>query len=326
MTQPATSAAGGSRFLPVVERYGLLSIWVVLIAVFGAIRPGTFLQWDTVSLVLGSQSVLVILALALMVPLAAGDFDLSVAAVMTFSAMLFALATVVHGIGLAAAIVLVLLVGLVIGLINALFIVYFGINSLIITLGTGTFISGLVLWVSGSQTISGISPALIQFLIIDRILGIPVAFYCGLLLCLLLAYAFSRTLLGLRILFVGRNRGVARLSGIPVAKLRVGCLIASAIGASLAGIVYAGTNGAADPSSGLSFLLPAFAAVFLGSTTLVPGRFNAFGTFVSVYFLMTGITGLTMLGVETFVQNLFYGGALVLAVTLSQLAGGKAAE
>jgi ribose transport system permease protein len=90
-------------------------------------------------------------------------------------------------------------------------------------------------------------------------------------------------------------------------------------------VLYAGTTGGADPSSGASFLLPAFAAAFLGATSIVPGRFNPWGSFIAVYFLVTGITGLQLLGVESFVQQLFYGGALVVAVVLSRLIGGRAA-
>jgi ribose transport system permease protein len=70
--------------------------------------------------------------------------------------------------------------------------------------------------------------------------------------------------------------------------------------------------------------LPAFAAAFLGATTVNPGRFNPRGAMISVYFLVTGITGLSILGVSTFVQDLFYGGALVIAVTLSQIVRGRA--
>ena len=70
----------------------------------------------------------------------------------------------------------------------------------------------------------------------------------------------------------------------------------------------------------MSFLLPAYAAAFLGATSIVPGRFNSWGSIIAVYFLVTGITGLQLLGVQSFVQQLFYGGALVLAVALSQLA------
>lgn len=78
-------------------------------------------------------------------------------------------------------------------------------------------------------------------------------------------------------------------------------------------------TGSADPLSGLTYLLPAFAAAFLGATSINPGRFNAWGSVVAVYFLVSGITGLTILGVDTYVQNLFYGGGLVIAVALSQL-------
>lgn len=110
---------------------------------------------------------------------------------------------------------------------------------------------------------------------------------------------------------------MARLSGLHVDRIRGGALVTSALVAALAGIVYAGMLGGADPSSGQSFMLPAFAAAFLGATAIVPGRFNAFGTLVAVYFLVAGVVGLQMLGVASFVQQLFYGGALVVAVALS---------
>jgi ribose transport system permease protein len=87
--------------------------------------------------------------------------------------------------------------------------------------------------------------------------------------------------------------------------------------ASVAGVLYAGTSASADPNSGDSFMLPAFAAAFLGSTAIVPGRFNAWGSFAAVYFLVTGIYGLSLMGIQVFIQNLFYGGALIIAVALS---------
>jgi ribose transport system permease protein len=133
-------------------------------------------------------------------------------------------------------------------------------------------------------------------------------------------YVFEFMPVGRRLLFVGRGRGVARLSGIRVARLRWGSLAASGVISAFAGILYCGTLGSADPTSSLSFLLPAFAAAFLGATTVMPGRFNPIGSIAAVYFLVTGITGLQLLGVQTFVQQLFYGGALVLAVALSQFA------
>jgi ribose transport system permease protein len=97
-------------------------------------------------------------------------------------------------------------------------------------------------------------------------------------------------------------------------------MMASGVIGASAGALYVGTLGGADPSSGLTFLLPGFAAAFLGATAIIPGRFNPGGSLVAVYFLVSGITGLIILGVESFVQDLFYGGALVVAVVLSQIA------
>ena len=183
-----------------------------------------------------------------------------------------------------------------------------------------TFIAGVILWISNSQTVSGISDTLINVVVVDRFLGIPLEFYYGIALGLIMLYVFEFMPIGRRLLFVGRGRSVARLSGIRVSRLRWGALVASGLISAFAGVLYAGTLGSTDPTSSLSFLLPAFAAAFLGATTIMPGRFNPLGSIAAVYFLVTGITGLQLLGVQTFVQQLFYGGALILAVALSQLA------
>ena len=101
--------------------------------------------------------------------------------------------------------------------------------------------------------------------------------------------------------------------------MRAWALVASGVIAAIAGVLYTGMRGAADPTSALTFLLPAIAAAYLGSTSIYPGRFNAPGACIAVFFLSTGIMGLNFLGADTFVQNLFYGGGLVAAVSISQL-------
>lgn len=301
------------------ESYALVAALVILFAVFAMILPNTFFTWANVSTMLGSQSVLVFLTLALIIPLTSGDFDLSVAAILTISAMTLAVLNARLGIALPIAILGSLCVGLIAGLVNAFFILYFRIPSLIVTLGIGTFLNGLTLWMSNSATIGGIDFALVKLVVGTRLFGIPLAFYYAIVMAGVIWYVFGFTSAGRRLLFVGRGRDVARLSGIQVDRVRAASLIASALIASVAGVVYSGTIGAADPNSGNSFLLPAFAAAFLGATAITPGRFNPVGSVVAVYFIVIGITGLTMLGIQSFVQNLFYGGALVLAVALSQL-------
>ena len=308
------------RLSALAERYALLVAWGLTCVIFGILRPDTFLTTSNFTTIFGSQAILVVLTLALLVPLTAGDYDLSVAATMGLSAMTLAILNVNHHWSIWAAIPAALAVGLLVGLINGALVVLLDIDSLIATLGTSTFISGVILWISSSQTISGISDQLINIVVIDRYLGIPLEFYYGIALGLVMLYVFEFMPIGRRLLFVGRGRGVARLSGIRVSRLRWGALAASGLISAFAGILYAGTLGSADPTSALSFLLPAFAAAFLGATTIMPGRFNPLGSIAAVYFLVTGITGLQLLGVETFVQQLFYGGALVLAVALSQYA------
>jgi len=301
------------------ERFGLIVAWIVVLVLFSALSPDSFMSWINFSTMLSSQAILVVLTLGLIIPLTAGDFDLSVASTMVLSAMTVAVMNSLHGAPLGAALLVALALGVFIGAVNALFVLYFRIHSLIVTLGTGTFINGVVLWLSGSQTIGGVSMNLVNWVIVYRIGGISLSFYYAAILCGVLWYFLEYTTPGRRLLFVGRGREVARLSGIAVDRVRFLSFVASGVIAALAGILYVGTTGSADPLSGLTYLLPAFAAAFLGATSIVPGRFNPWGSFVAVYFLVSGITGLTILGVDTFVQNLFYGGGLVIAVALSQL-------
>lgn len=303
-----------------VERYAVLGAWAGIIVLFGILRPETFLTVDNMSTILGSQAVLVVLTFALLIPLTTGDYDLSVAANLTFSAMLVSILNVNEGWAIGPAILFALAVGATIGAINGALTILVGIESIIVTLGMGTFVNGVVLWVSSSQTVSGVSTTLVDAVIVKEVLSIPLGFYYGLALCFVLWYVFDFTPMGRRLLVVGRNRRVAQLNGVRVGRMRWGALIGSGTIAALAGVLYAGTIGGADPASGNTFLLPAFAAAFLGTTTIYPGRFNPWGSLVAVYFLVTGITGLQLLGIDSFVQNLFYGGALIVAVVFSQLA------
>ncbi|MDM9627903.1 ABC transporter permease [Rhizobium sp. S152] len=321
----ATAPAGikASDLAKRAEQFGLIIVWLAMIAVFGYLRPETFLTWGNLSTLLGSQAVLVVLTLGLLVPLSANDFDLSIAYTMTLSSMIIAVLNVNYGIGIGWAILAALGAGMLTGLVNGILITYFRIHSLIVTLGVGTFLHGLTLWISDSMTISGVSMTLIDVVIVKRLFGIPLEFYYAILIAFIIWYVLEYTAIGRRILFVGRGREVARLSGINTDRVRIGCLVASGFLGSLAGVLYTGTQGAADPVSGVSFQLPAFAAAFLGSTCIAPGRFNPWGTTVAVYFLVTGITGLVFLGFSSFIQEMFYGGALVIAVTLSQLVRGR---
>ena len=319
----ATSPKTGWRGARNAERFALIGAWILVIVVFGYAKPDTFMTTANFQTIFGSQSVLAVLTLALIPPLIAGDYDLSVGSMMGLSGMLIAVLNAQHGWPLALAILVALAAAVLVGLFNGAFIVYLGVDSLIATLGSGTVISGLVLWLSGSATVTGVSKTLVEAVITTKLLGISLVFFYALALGAAMWYVLEYTTLGRRLLFVGRGRTVARLSGIRVGRMRIGALVSSAMLAAVAGMLYVGTTGAADPTSSETFLLPAFAAAFLGATCIYPGRFNPWGALVAVYFLVTGITGLQLLGASSFVQNLFYGGALLAGVGASQLIAGR---
>ncbi len=308
------------------ERFALLAVWVLLIAGFGVALPDSFLTWGNFSILFASYAPGALLSLAIIVPLTAGDFDLSVGATLTLSSCIIGVLNVWGGVPLPLALLAALLAGIMVGAANAFFILWFRIPSLVVTLGTTSLMTGLVQWMTDSSTIGGIAQGLVTAVVGGTLLGVPYAFYYALATAILMWFVFEYLPLGRRLLFVGRGREVARLNGIAVDRVRAGALIASAVIATAAGAVYAGVLGSADPSSGLNYLLPAFAAAFLGATTIMPGRFNPWGAIVATYFLATGITGLSMLGIPLWVTNVFNGGALIIAVMVSQLTRGREAS
>ncbi|HEY6630256.1 MAG TPA: ABC transporter permease [Rhizobiaceae bacterium] len=320
---PATPATNYARLF---ERVALIGVWLLLIAGFGIAMPTSFLNWGNFAILFASYAPAALLALAIIIPLTAGDYDLSVGATLTLSSCVIGVLNVWHGLPISVSIVLAIVAGAVVGLVNAFFIIYVRIPSLVVTLGTTSLVTGIVQWMTNSSTISGIDNSLVMAVVGGRLFGVPYAFYYAIAAAVVMSYVFDFTPLGRRLLFVGRGREVARLNGIAVDRVRLGALVASGGLAAAAGVLYAGVLSSADPYSGLNFLLPAFAAAFLGATTILPGRFNPWGAIVAVYFLATGITGLTMLGIPLWVTNVFNGGALILAVTISQLTRGREAS
>ncbi|WP_082566918.1 ABC transporter permease [Janibacter sp. Soil728] len=312
-----------SRFEPgwlhvLTSRYGLVLVWVAMIAVYAILMPTKFWNTSTLSSILGSQSVLVFLALSAMITLVVGEFDLSIASVMGMSATTVAVLGGVHGWPIAAAVAAGVVVALVAGLVNAFFVVFMDLSSLVVTLGMATLLTGLTQMISGSNIVSVASDGLTA--IVDhRLLGLPLSFFYGLALAALIAYVLGWTPLGRGMLFIGSNPEVARLAGIRVNRVRVGSYLAGALMAGLSGIILVGTVGGIDPSTTMTFLLPALAAVFLGTAVVQPGMFNPIGTIIAIYFLTTGIFGLQLLGFSGWIQNVFYGAGLVIAVALAKV-------
>jgi len=303
-----------------LQRYAILAVFVVMIAVFGIDLPSTFLSIGNLSNILGLQAPLFILVMAVLLPTVVGDFvDLSLGSSLGLSAMTLAVLNVQHHTPVLLACLAGIIAAMVVGLINVVFVVFFDNDPFIVTLGTMTIVQGVIYIISGSNSVGIVSGNLSSWVFTNDFLSIPLVFYYGLAIFLVVWYVLSFTPTGQKALVIGQSREVARLSGIRVNRQRSWAYIIGAAIAAIAGIAYAATNGTVDPTAGSALILPAYAAVFLGATAIKPGRINALGALIAVYFLATGTAGLELLGAQTYYQQIFYGAALVASVTIPKV-------
>lgn len=317
-----SAPSGGLRqrwsLLNAAERFGLIAAWLLICVVFSIWLPDTFATWTNFQTVFASQTVLLILTMSLVIGLSAGEFDLSVASLAGFAGTLFAVLTFNKGWGLVPALAAVLAIGVLVGLVNAFFIVKVNVPSLVMTLGMGTLLVGLGIGIAGPQATS-IGVQGLADLANERVFSLPLAWYFAIAIAIALYYVLEHTPFGRYVRFVGASHEVSRLSAIRVGRVRTLALVSSSLLATLAGLVMVSLQGASDINAGAAMLLPAFAGAFLGATAIAPGRFNVLGAVVAVYFLVTGTTGLQLAGLAGWVEQAFYGASLIIGVAVAQL-------
>lgn len=300
------------------SKIGGVYVLLIMIVVFSIWVPDTFPQWDTARQILNSNAISAMAALTLVIPLSAGVFDISVPATMTLSGVLCTYAIVNSGQSVAVAILIAIVASVLVGIMNGLVVVTFKIDSLIGTLATGFLIQSVVQWRTGSRIVSG--PQLsgtFQDIAQGRIGDLILPVFYALVMAFAIWYLQDHTATGRRIYATGFNRDATRLASVRTERLRFGCLIASATLAGITGIVLASNIGSGSPTAGSTYLLPAFAAVFLGATQLKNGRFNAWGTIIAVLLLGTLTTGLGLAGVDQWVQQFATGVVLIAALALT---------
>jgi ribose transport system permease protein len=290
---------------------------VLLFIAFSIAAPHTFLSLVNVRVMISGQATVVLLALAVIIPLRAGVFDLSVSSVMILTGCTFGVLTAHHWPAVAAGI-LALLIGPVAGVINGLLVVRIGIDSFIATLGTLTIMTGLATLVSGGSVVTTFPAGWTHFASY-HFLGFPTPVWAGWIVALVVWYVFELTPCGRYLLFIGGNPGAAKLAGLRVNAFREGTYLVSATLSAVTGLLFAGALGSVDPSAGPAYLLPPVTAAFLGASAIKLGRFNVVGTLVAIYLLAVGITGLQLLGLQGWVTDVFNGGCLVVAVGFSVL-------
>jgi ribose transport system permease protein len=309
-----------TRLLLAAERYGLVVLLTATIMVFSLIPESapTFATRANLNNILGGEVTLCVVAIAFTLPLMVGQLDLSVASIAGLASVAATSAMSWYDAPLPVAIAVALVIGSLVGAINGYLIAIVGLDSIIVTLAGMTLIEGVVQWYTKGLSINtGISSTLTNFGSLQW-LTIPRVTYLLAIVAALSWYLIEKTPFGRYIRMIGSNRAAARLVGLPVQRLMFLIFALTGVLAGVAGVLLTARSGGANPLDGPGLLLPALAAVYLGATTIQPGRFNIIGTILGVFFVAIAVSGLTLCGVPPFVEQLFDGGALLLAVGLSR--------
>jgi ribose transport system permease protein len=282
-------------------------------------------QPDNYRNILASQVVLAIIALGSIVPLVCGQFDLSVGSVAGMTSVFTAASYARWHFPLWAGILLGIGLGALVGTVNGLVVTRFGVNALITTLGSASVVTGLVNWYTNGTSIIQDIPTTLTDFGSGNWLGVPKALYLLVAVALLIWYLLEHTPFGRYLHSVGVNPESARLVGLRIPSLVLRSFVVSGAAAGLAGVMLLAESGAGNPGVGSGFTLTALAAAFLGATAVRPGRFNVLGTMLAIFFLAAAITGLTFAGAQDYINDLFTGAALVLAVAISAILGRRRA-
>jgi ribose transport system permease protein len=293
-----------------------LYLWALFILIFGIWKPHLFLTSATAHSIASSQAIAAMLALALLIPLSAGVYDLSIGAVINVSTILVVELQTKHHQGLWMSILITVLVCAAIGVVNGFIVVKLKVNSFVATLGMATIVTAIQEIVSNqTQPLPPVSTTW-NHLTQRNVFGFQIVVVYLLVLALFLWWLLDHTPVGRYLYAIGSNPEAARLTGVRVGYWSWLSLIASAAIAGIAGVFYASLSGP-SLTFGQGLLLPAFAAVFLGSTQFTPGRANVWGTLLAVYVLATGVQGLQFVTGVLWLNDMFNGVALIAAVSFA---------
>ncbi|WP_064685134.1 ABC transporter permease [Rhizobium bangladeshense] len=308
------------RLIPV---YGLVILTAGLIVIFSILLPDTFPTVLNVRSIVSDKAIIALLSLAAMIPMASGRIDLTVGyGIVLWHILAISLQTA-YGLPWPVAVVIVLALGVLTGFINGLLVEVAKIDSFIATLGTGTVLYALALWHTGGRQVVGVLPEGFYALNGTMLFGLPITGFYVLLIAICMWIVLEYLPIGRYLYAIGANPKAAALNGIPVRKFVIGAFVTSGLLAALTGVLLASKLRIGQASVGLEYLLPALVGAFLGSTTIKPGRVNVWGTLIGVIILAVGISGIQQFGGSFFVEPLFNGVTLLIAIGIAGYAQRK---
>ena len=302
------------RLTPV---YGLVILAALLALFFAIMLPDTFPTMINLRSIIGDKAIIAILSLAVMIPMVTGKIDLTVGyGIVLWHILAISLQTK-YGFAWPVAVISVVLLGAFIGFLNGVLVEIAQIDSFIATLGTGTILYAIAMWHSQGHQIVGVAPDGFYAIAGLFIFDLPITGYYVLALSLTLWVALEYLPIGRYFYAIGANPKAAALNGIPVRRYTIAAFVTSGALTGFAGVLLASRLRIGQASVGLEYLLPALVGAFLGSTTIKPGRVNVWGTIVGVTILAIGISGIQQFGASFFVEPLFNGATLLVAIGIA---------
>ncbi len=305
----------------VAERYGLLILVVVLVVVFSVLPQSgeAFRSPANLQAVIANQGVRLVVALALLLPMAAGYFDFSVGAVTAASSVVAAAALAHFDLPLGIAIASAIAFGTSVGTLIGILVAKLGMNSFIATLGVATLLGGIIFaYTGGLQITTGIPTALTD-LGSQTLAGVPYIAIAASGIAVVIWYLMTQTPFGRRLFAIGSNPNAAELTGTRVARTRLLSFVASGTISGVAGVLLLARQGAATSDNGMTMLFPALTAVLLSTIVIDLGRPSVIGTVIGLLFVAFSVSGLTLLGSPAWVSQVFNGAALLVAVGFARV-------
>jgi ribose transport system permease protein len=307
----------GQKLLRFLPTYGLVILALALILLFSLLLPDTFPTILNLRSIISDKAIIVFLSLGVMIPMSAGRIDLTVGyGIVLWHILAISLQTL-YGFHWISAVLIVLMLGGIMGVLNGLLVEVAKIDSFIATLGTGTVLYAIALWHTGGRQIVGVLPKDFYALSTTMVFGLPITGYYVIAIALSMWVIYEYLPIGRYLYAIGASPKAAALNGIPVRKYVMASFVASGILTALAGVLLASKLRIGQASVGLEFLLPALVGAFLGSTTIKPGRVNVWGTMVGIIILAVGISGIQQFGGSFWVEPMFNGVTLIVAIGIA---------
>jgi ribose transport system permease protein len=322
--QQRPRALAGWDGVGLLRRYGAIGA-LALLALLNLAITRNFATWQTLDVNLTQVSTIVIVGIGMTLVIATGGIDLSVGSLMAISGALAPLiflgrlvAWPTLWLGVAAALVLPVLVTGAFGTFNGWLITRFNIQPIIATLVL--FIAGRgIAQVMTNGNLQDFKVPQFQFIGLGRVLGVPFQVILMLVIFALAAWMLRRTVFGRQILAVGGNERAARLSGVPVAAVKRRVYLISGLCAGVAGLIVIAINSASDANLiGLGMELDAIAAVAVGGTLLTGGSATVFGTLIGALIIQLVRYTLLANGVPDAAALVVKAAIIVLAVWLQR--------